>query len=166
VVGEVEEGCGCEELLSLEEKRRLGEEEEQYRCREYVGATDAVVQAVAEGTIADLVVVLNAVDELMPGLFAGHRPAMLAGGGIELAFKEESLGDDPGEFSWSAFEAAKVAFTFRLQDVADDVVEVVRPDAIHASATVLEGAKIDDVVLVGFRNEVPGPAVCGCGVEC
>jgi hypothetical protein len=78
VVGEEEERRRRRPLLPHEEERRLRRAQEQHRGGAVRGGIDLVVQALAEGAVADLVVVLQEEDEA-PRLEArGVRPARAA----------------------------------------------------------------------------------------
>ena len=69
------------ELLPHEEHRNLGREEEERGGGRATPGLDLVIEALAKGAIADLVVVLRAKDEGRSWLVGHARAAWLAGPG-------------------------------------------------------------------------------------
>src|SRR5207244_9172325 len=90
VVGEVEKGRRGRELLALEEQDRLGAEQQRGRGEQIAPAVHQLAQPLAEGAIADLVVVLGAEQEAPVGLVGYLGTAWLAAPVTRLALVQEA----------------------------------------------------------------------------
>src|ERR1019366_8832790 len=64
VIGKVEEGSRCAELLALEQHRRVWPEEEQCGQRAKPAGTRQLLQPLAASRVRDLVMILCEADEL------------------------------------------------------------------------------------------------------
>src|SRR5690606_32930211 len=128
VVGEELEGRGGGPLLTHEQERQLGCEEEEGRGRAVRGRRYVVGEAVAGGTVAHLVVVLDADDALLGTDGRGARAARPARPAARLAVVEPAFSNRLGEVRRRRpGEVGEVARGVAGGEVADLVVEVVGP---------------------------------------
>ena len=152
VVGEVLERARCPPLLSHEQQRCFGREQEQHGGRAPLGGVDLVVQPLAHRPVADLVVVLQEHDEVA----RRHASRVRAPRPTEvlrvLALEEPAVGERPGRVLERAREVAVVAIAVTREPHAQLVVEVVRPDRVEGPpAPLLRLHDVDQIPAV-LRN--------------
>src|SRR5258708_22015346 len=100
VIGKELKRRGGAEFLAHEEQWGIRQKEQQGRCGSEPGCVDLMIQPLAKGAIADLVVVLQGVDEL-PGRSIARRRAALffePTSRRPLAFVQPALLDAAGDF--------------------------------------------------------------------
>ena len=113
----------------------------------------AVMQPVSHRAIPDLVMILQADDELLQPRTArlgAALPAMVRG---PLTSKEPTVLDGVGDRGRGPCIAFEVAVTIARDQAAHLVMKVVRPDSVEPSAAVLGRAQQIDVVAIVFRDE-------------
>ncbi len=159
--GEELEGGGLIVLLPHEQERGV-RGEQQERGGEFARAGgDQRGEALAQGAVADLIVILDA-DDLRGQREVGGRGS--AGTALPeaegLALKGVGLGEDAGQES-GVGEVLIVALALAGEQDVDGVVEVVAPDGIGGVSALGGGEDVAGKVLVGFDGDDDGAALGG-----
>ena len=134
VVREVQERRRGHPLLPLEDDRDVRREAEQRARRPVALGAATGVQALAEGAVAHLVVVGDAVAKGVRRQVRAGRAALAVRARNRLAAVEPAVGQGLGEFLRAAGEVPQVRIPFACQGHADAVVEVVRPQTVQPAA--------------------------------
>src|ERR1700733_14450612 len=132
MVREVLEGRGGSVLLTLKDERDEWSGEDKAGGDLRTVEADDLLEAIAGGAIADLIVVLDEADKVMHGE-AVHRASVPA---VAILRERAVVDEDAGERLGKIFEGAEVVVValalLDVQDGEERVVEVVAPLRVHA----------------------------------
>src|SRR5262249_52461168 len=134
VVGEVQKGARGGELLAHEQQRRLGREQQQRRRGAVERGRDEVGEPLAQGAVADLVVVLGREDEGARRRAAGPRGTHPAPERRKPSAVQEAVPQRLGDLLGAPPVVPEVALALAGQERPERVVEVVGPDRVEAEA--------------------------------
>ena len=128
MIGEIQEGSAAALLFAHKDQRNLWGQQQQRDGDPDRGRIGQGQQAFAEESVADLVMVLQAVDEARGRQMCARSPARLAAEGRDLALEREALRQHaremPGRFGG---EAAVIGGGLTRQQDMDSVMEIVVP---------------------------------------
>ena len=155
MVSEVLKGSRSREFLAHEQHRGARQKQQQRRGVREAIQVDLLVQPLAEGTIAHLVVVLQRVDELPGRSIPGGRAALLFEPAARrpLAFIQPALFDAARHLVEGADVVGVVALVVARQVAAQAVVKIVCPHRVEAEATPVDRFQVPNVVLARLGNE-------------
>lgn len=152
MIGEVEEGRRCRELLSGEDQGRLRRQEQQrQRCTVLV-QPDEVVQALSHGAVPDLVVVLEAEDEGVGRLVGHTRAARAIQVSRSLPLVEEPVLNRPDDVGQLAGVVLVVPVALAGQRRVHGVVKIVCPDGVESVSTTADWIDQSHVVAIALGD--------------
>ena len=139
VIGKVEERAARGKLLTLEQHRRPGRQQQQGGHPPVAARTGQLVDAQTAGRVGDLVVVLNEVDETARVEVETRRPAPVLLPLVALPLVEITPLDHRDEFLWISQVVGVVRLVVAGQGHHCAMMEVVVPQGIKAVAAAVEG---------------------------
>ena len=153
MIGKEEEWRAGHPLLAHKQERRCRRTQQQGRGRAISGRVDLMMQALAQGPVADLIVVLQTVHKS-----ARRNPSWLGAARLVpidgmLAGVEPTFANRFGQISDRAGIIAVIPFVISRQESPNLMMEIIRPDPIHPPATL--SFRLQECVQVAmiFRNQ-------------
>ncbi len=167
-VAEVEERLGRRPLLAHEDERQRRREEQHDGGRPHARLGGQRVQTLAQPSVADLVVILQELDERGDGERAGGRAPRPSTARRALALVREALGEAASEGRGRRMVVRVVARPLAGQEPVGGVVEIVVPLGPVRRRTLAARLEPARVVVVVLQHEMhvaarAGPAPHGLG---